>query len=37
MATGRDASDVAITTSFGRTELIKFTVVTEEVRAAGAN
>jgi transglutaminase-like putative cysteine protease len=31
MATGRDASDVAITTSFGMAELSHFTVVTEEV------
>jgi transglutaminase-like putative cysteine protease len=32
MATGRDAADVAITTSFGDTRLTKFTVVTDEVR-----
>jgi hypothetical protein len=31
MATGRDASDVAITTSFGVADLRHFTVVTEEV------
>jgi transglutaminase-like putative cysteine protease len=31
MATGRDAADVAITTSFGSAYLSKFTVVTEEV------
>ncbi len=31
MATGRDAADVAITTSFGSTQLTKFTVVTDEV------
>jgi hypothetical protein len=31
MAVGRDASDVAITTSFGMANLKKFTVVTEEV------
>src|SRR5204863_6833542 len=31
MATGRDASDVAITTSFGQANLSKFEVVTEEV------
>ncbi len=31
MATGRDAADVAITTSFGMAELAKFTVVTNEV------
>jgi transglutaminase-like putative cysteine protease len=31
MATGRDAADVAMTTSFGMAELAKFTVVTNEV------
>jgi hypothetical protein len=31
MATGRDAADVAITTSFGMAELLKFSVVTNEV------
>ena len=31
MATGRDASDVAITTSFGTADLRHFTVVTEQV------
>jgi transglutaminase-like putative cysteine protease len=31
MATGRDAADVAITTSFGTSRLTKFTVVTDEV------
>jgi transglutaminase-like putative cysteine protease len=31
MATGRDAADVAITTSFGAAYLTKFEVVTEEV------
>jgi len=31
MATGRDAADVAITTSFGTSQLTKFTVVTDEV------
>jgi transglutaminase-like putative cysteine protease len=31
MATGRDAADVAITTSFGTTWLTNFTVVAEEV------
>lgn len=30
MATGRDASDVAITTSFGRADLVYFFVVSEE-------
>ena len=32
MATGRDAADVALTTSFGRMDLVKFEVVTVEVR-----
>lgn len=39
LATGRDASDVAITTSFGMANLLQFTVVTEQVseqEAAGA-
>ena len=31
MATGRDASDVAITTSFGIANLTQFTVITEEL------
>ena len=31
MAVGRDASDVAITTSFGRADLSHFTVITDEV------
>jgi transglutaminase-like putative cysteine protease len=31
MATGRDAADVAMTTSFGMAELLKFNVVTNEV------
>ncbi len=31
MATGRDASDVALTTSFGQAELCHFVVVTDEV------
>jgi transglutaminase-like putative cysteine protease len=30
MATGRDASDVAITTAFGQADLVHFSVVTEE-------
>ncbi len=34
MATGRDAADVAITTSFGATRLTKFEVVTDEVMPA---
>jgi transglutaminase-like putative cysteine protease len=38
MATGRDASDVAITTSFGAADLTHFTVVSDEVfeQQAGA-
>jgi transglutaminase-like putative cysteine protease len=32
VATGRDAADVAITTSFGATKLTKFEVVTDEVK-----
>lgn len=32
MATGRDATDVALTTSFGPTRLAKFHVVTDEIR-----
>jgi transglutaminase-like putative cysteine protease len=31
MATGRDAADVALTTSFGRMDLVKFVVVSDEV------
>ena len=34
MATGRDAADVALTTSFGRMTLTKFVVVTDEVATA---
>jgi transglutaminase-like putative cysteine protease len=34
MATGRDAADVALTTSFGTAQLTRFSVVTEEVEAA---
>jgi len=34
MATGRDAADVALTTSFGRMELKKFVVISDEVVAA---
>ena len=34
MATGRDAADVALTTSFGRMELVKFVVISDEVKAA---
>jgi transglutaminase-like putative cysteine protease len=32
MGVGRDAGDVAITTSFGFAELTRFTVVSDEVR-----
>ena len=32
MATGRDATDVALSTSFGVSKLVRFEVVTEEVR-----
>lgn len=35
MATGRDATDCAITTSFGTAKLIKFEVTTDEVQASG--
>jgi transglutaminase-like putative cysteine protease len=35
MATGRDAADVAITTSFGTTWLTSFNVVTDEIVEAG--
>jgi transglutaminase-like putative cysteine protease len=34
MATGRDAADVALTTSFGRMDLVKFHVISDEVAAA---
>jgi hypothetical protein len=33
MARGRDATDVALITSFGRHKLTKFTVVTDELTA----
>jgi transglutaminase-like putative cysteine protease len=36
MATGRDASDVAITTSFGAAGLRHFLVVTDEVKEAAS-
>jgi transglutaminase-like putative cysteine protease len=36
MAVGRDAADVAITTSFGAAPLTQFTIVTNEIRAAMA-
>jgi transglutaminase-like putative cysteine protease len=34
MATGRDAADVALTTSFGRMDLVKFLVISDEVVTA---
>ncbi len=37
MATGRDASDVAITTSFGQADLSHFFVVTEEQKSPPSN
>ena len=36
MARGRDASDVAIATTFGPNELLKFTVWTDEVNELAA-
>jgi transglutaminase-like putative cysteine protease len=36
MALGRDAADVAITTSFGNSPLRQFTVITDEVQVAAA-
>ena len=36
MAVGRDATDVAITTSFGTAHLTKFTVITDEEREESA-
>jgi hypothetical protein len=35
MATGRDAADVAITTSFGAANLVKFYVESNEIDADG--
>lgn len=37
MATGRDATDCAITTSFGQTTLTKFVVITDEIKVDAAN
>jgi transglutaminase-like putative cysteine protease len=34
MGTGRDAADVALTTSFGRMDLTKFVVISDEIAAA---
>lgn len=36
IARGRDAADVAISTSFGRSSLVRFRVLTEEVTSAAA-
>ena len=36
MAVGRDASDVAMTTSFGMANLTQFTVVSEQLPQASA-
>jgi transglutaminase-like putative cysteine protease len=36
MARGRDAADVAISTNFGPVQLVKFSVITEEVASAQA-
>jgi transglutaminase-like putative cysteine protease len=35
MATGRDATDVALSTAFGPAKLAQFEVVTDEIPAAG--
>ena len=35
MGTGRDAADVALTTSFGRMDLVKFLVISDEVVLGG--
>jgi transglutaminase-like putative cysteine protease len=37
MARGRDATDVAIATVFGKADLVRFEVITEEVEEAEAN
>ena len=37
MARGRDATDAAITTAFGRADLVKFTVITEEASVGVAH
>ena len=36
MARGRDATDVALSTSFGASELVKFEVIAEEIATAAA-
>ena len=34
MARGRDAADVAISTAFGTAQLVRFTVITDEVKSS---
>ena len=36
MGTGRDAADVALTTSFGRMDLVKFFVISDEIKQEAA-
>jgi hypothetical protein len=36
MARGRDAADVAISTSFGAVQLVKFSVITDEAASSQA-
>ena len=36
MGTGRDAADVALTTSFGRMDLVKFFVISDEIKHQAA-
>ena len=36
MATGRDATDVALSTSFGTLQLVRFEVIAEEIATAAA-
>jgi hypothetical protein len=36
MARGRDAADVAISTTFGAVQLVKFSVITDEVTSSRA-
>jgi transglutaminase-like putative cysteine protease len=36
MARGRDAADVAISTNFGAVQLVKFTVITDEMTPSQA-
>jgi transglutaminase-like putative cysteine protease len=37
IARGRDAADVAISTAFGPAELVRFNVITEELKQADAD